>query len=407
MKKNIIIFRFLLIISFVFSSQIGVAEVSDSFDVLLEKAEQFYSEKEIPKAIVFLSKAILKDSSNPKLLDIIKKLSCDNKLPDDDQKALLQIEDLLSFSNNLIKRKSYFERKKEELNEDLLIKGFKSALIYEELVNAETKVWEQQLFSHTSWSDKDLKTQAPLKVVIKILLSQQKEISSQIMVLTQQHNRLKDLNRESQRMIIDRNDIRELIAQKQNDLYKQQIALIREKTDYFEQKTKSAQDKVEQLTQQIVEAALKLSEKDEEFNRQAQQLAKLNEHIQELESRFELRERILAEKDTSFESLKANLKEIKQNALLQKEEINKILLTKNEQLVELDGILGIYKDKLGDASREIKQKTTNILILEDQLAYVQKQLSEKDRIIKKAQAQIKEMKEQLKKVQSQFSCQGS
>ncbi len=75
---------------------------------------------------------------------------------------------------------------------------------------------------------------------------------------------------------------------------------------------------------------------------------------------------------------------------------------KNEQIDELEGILGIYKEELAEARGEIKDNLANISTLEEQLTLVQTELFEKDEALNKTQTNLDDLKTEIKDLKKEL-----
>jgi len=65
----------------------------------------------------------------------------------------------------------------------------------------------------------------------------------------------------------------------------------------------------------------------------------------------------------------------------------------------MEGILEIYRYKLSDAHKNIKEKNANIVTLEEQLTFVQARLFEKNKMLKQARESLGFLELQLTDVQ--------
>ncbi|MBF0522344.1 MAG: hypothetical protein HQL24_04720 [Candidatus Omnitrophica bacterium] len=379
----------------------------NSSDRFLIEAYQYSSGGKTLEAMVSVGKTILSNPLNPKIPDFLDEFSKTPSLTSQQQIGILHIEDLISYLGNLNQKINYFKAKKDELQEQLIKNGYDGYALTEELSKERATVWQKSFTPKAHWSQEDLKTHDPMDATIEILSAKSEELKVEILALQEEFNRLKQLNANYASLIIEKDSTNSELISRNNELYKRQLSLIMQKLNDFQSEVQHRNKRIEQLTRQLVDSVLKLSEKDLALEKQSEQIALLNDHLTELESRFELRDRILNEKDAAFTSLKADFEDLKLQAIKERKEIIALVSSKEKKLAELSGILKLYKGKLGQSSQNAHKQSYDILSLQRQLALVKKQLFEKNRILQKTQQAFQDLERKLLEVDGKFKDQGN
>ena len=67
-----------------------------------------------------------------------------------------------------------------------------------------------------------------------------------------------------------------------------------------------------------------------------------------------------------------------------------------EKLIELSGILKIYKDKLVEETKATQERAADIIVLEEQLALMENELNAKNKALVKTQHDLHDLEDQLR-----------
>jgi len=164
-------------------------------------------------------------------------------------------------------------------------------------------------------------------------------------------------------------------------LLKEELTGVRKRLSDLEEHVKEKDEKVANLTEQLVDFSLKLTEKESLLTKNADNLTSLNQELTDLYSRFELGQRILKGKDDQIQSLEEALKDVQLQTTERGELLKDALVSKDEELAEISGILQIYKGKLGDTTKKLREKTAmlqktkqDLAVLENRLLGIQEEL---------------------------------
>lgn len=204
----------------------------------------------------------------------------------------------------------------------------------------------------------------------------------------------------------------------------------------YEEKDK----KTSQLTNQVVNLTLQLSEKEMLLQDQSSSFDMMNDQMNELRSRIALGQRIMQEKDEkittledklnspelSFDNEVGRFKELMAKLNVNKGLINEqekrinelndklnvmkdralkyhdMLQAKDDQIIELNGILQIYREKLSDAVKQVKRDGSDISGLKNEITFTKSQLVEKDKSLKKTERKLTLLEDELSHLYQQL-----
>jgi len=219
--------------------------------------------------------------------------------------------------------------------------------------------------------------------------------------------------------------------------FKKELGLLYVQLDRFEEDAGKKDSKIKELSKQVVDLSLRLSETEMLLNKKIEAVGSLTRELDDIKQRFMLGQRIIQEKDAQMQSLQETLQEAHLGSGDRKEEIgqiialkkeladvqaqfesdqviireksdqiaalrnelqsmqdevkgnaeyaNVLLVEKDREIKELNGILSIYQQSLGDASRAIKEKGSRLDSLRDEVVRLQKSLA-----VEKAFLRVKE-----------------
>lgn len=163
---------------------------------------------------------------------------------------------------------------------------------------------------------------------------------------------------------------------------KEEIEVLRKQLTALQQYVERREEKINFLTNQLIELSLRLSEKEQSLGENVIRLTALSQRLTDLQSRWELGQRIIQEKDRQISSLAAGMtspaeeqsrpenkdKEIqalkntidhlRREALQANGHFKNYLSSQNKEFNELKGVLQIYREKLRQANQLMKEKVS-------------------------------------------------
>ena len=136
----------------------------------------------------------------------------------------------------------------------------------------------------------------------------------------------------------------------------------------------------------------------EKKERKTIELEKKHERLKKYLYKVKKRSEIKSEK---IDSLKRQIASRKSSKGRQK--FKRYIDKKDREIEELEGVLGIYREKLKKASFSLKDNVASIVTLEEQITLVQTDLFEQDEILEEAKRRIKELEKKIQGMQKNFS----
>ncbi len=391
----------------------------------------------VTEAVDDFSKAILRDPHNREAQGQLMALASQGSLTPQQRINLVLLKDLVKYNQSLEAKVDYYETKNRLLREILIQKGYPVPFSDEEII--------QIKFNGTSAE--------PLEQVNAALRFEKQQLSDKIVFLKKEYDRLRNvrsenfsnvrrvvktqpserithfynpysedfhnrtkgstesLNVPSEQIIRNQDmyaaqfkpvEVPTVISASREDalMLKNELALVLGKLNNLERNITQKDQRIEELNKQIVNYALELSEVKMMLTQKIEKISSFNTALIDIQSRFELGQRIIQEKDGTIQSVQAMLQEVRTQLFSRENEIKTILTSKDEKLVELNGILQVYKEKLGDVHQEVKEKGASVSTLEDQLTLVQVKMFEKNKMLRKTQEQFLKLEGQLKDIQN-------
>ncbi len=157
--------------------------------------------------------------------------------------------------------------------------------------------------------------------------------------------------------------------------------------------------KIAHLSDQVVAFSLKLAEQEMVLSEKARLTDTLREQYSDLESRFELGQKIIQEKNTQIQSLQDGLASLQAEAAVHQRELSDMLVFKDGEVNELIGIVRIYKDKLAAVHDRLKRKQMSISDLESTVEAMRVTLFEKETALNKTKERMSRLEQQLHNAQ--------
>jgi len=404
---------------------------------------ELYQQGDILGAMNDLSRALLMDPDDKEAYEALIHMSSLQRLTAKQKINLLFFEDLVSQRQNLLNKIDYYQSKKAALENTLIKSGMRRAFIDENLlsITKEIEGFAQRTFKNARRDSS--KQQDPLAVVIDSVAFEKDRLSEKVLIHSRQYDRLKDLQKDFQghdrsvaslksfrdniggtsrprthyqnvrnyRPILSippdtQNDhLRDDIAGETNpeiDLVKRHMALIHRRLYGLKKILDEKEQHMNKLTKELIDHALQLSEKDRLLSKKNEELASLNKEFVDIRSRFDLGQRILQEKNDQIQSLQGTIEDFRSAASTENKKKDDFLAKKDEQLIELNGILRIYRLKLADATGMNKEKTATISTLEEQLTLAQTKIFQRGDALQETRDNFVSLENQLNDIQEKL-----
>ena len=361
-------------------------DTSSIVESLIQHAEDMVLKGDTEAAISSFSQALLLDLYSKSAQIALSNIAHTKNIKANTKATLFLLEDLFSMTDNLLKKVGYYANKNRELKRRLVSLGYKSDDIKENMLKIKMQTISSSSKPSYRWQSEFLYNKDTLVILNDILRQEKNDLSVELDYLKEQNVALKKIQEKGRvrEAFLNKAQLsayqRAAIKKKEDmtDVYRRQFSLVREHMDNLKSEVFLKEKRVEKLARSLMDTALRLTEKEMRLRERMEQISLLNGRLQELESRFELGQKIMKDKDKKISSTREDLELLKKRVVEQREELALILSSKDDKLIELNGILQIYKGKLGDVSKGIKEKIVNIKILEEQLSFVRKRLFEKD-----------------------------
>lgn len=412
-------FLLLFFLIWIISGKIVPADASSSLaDSLIAHGVDQYEKGDIKGAVQDFSRALLIEADNSVAKNNLFALRDEDHLDSLTKLNLLKVEDIVNQIQHLTQKKAYLEGSKQYLEKLLVRQGIKTYLIEQQLAPLKPK----RLAGKTVLSSSEESPQA-LDSLAQVFMEQKDELTNSIVFLQKQCNFLRGWQKNNiYTNLIETAAIRSstpgssaLSKQKfsssrflkatpfnRDGYLLKQIALVRQKVDDLELEANKKDEKVLHLTQQVIDLSLRMSESDIVLEKKDNNYEVLNQQLADLKSRFDLGQRIIQDKDERIDQLDIKVEKLQAQSLEYEKEFNSLLASKDQKLIELNGILQIYKSKLSDVSHEFKNSASGYTVLKEQLALIQQEMQEKNLIIARAKEDITQLESQLAQLRDEL-----
>lgn len=432
MRIQIIGFRiFLLFLPCFFISSITFAEnnfASLSFRQQITK--DIFQIYEVKKAIIKLCRELGIDPRNKTAQQNFQLIAGHPALGAKQRAQIYLLQDLLGFNRDLKRRSKYLVIKRDVLKDQLIESGNNDVIFEQNLrdikSNMERPIGVQSYYYHPLFGRSD-----PLIQFYQILNDEKDRLLARVEYLHEQYRWLKITKNDGQGPVppdtivqysnivipsisdsfinvepqLMKGEVDELI-----NVFPDRITLApierkdfdsHEKPDNFKQKDQ----KIDDLSMQVVDLSLRMSEIETLFKREVKSAELLKAELDDVQQRFMLGRRIIQEKDSEIQSLQETLDYLKKES----KNSDNVSYSRDEKLIELSGMLEIYKHKLGEKDRLAKEKTralyrtqNNFNALQGQLATLESELLEIKRHSINGEFQNPEIENKIQELHSQF-----
>ncbi|MBF0479800.1 MAG: hypothetical protein HQL26_09985 [Candidatus Omnitrophica bacterium] len=336
---------------------------------LLNHGAQQIKNGSIETAINDFSRILLINPMQTEAQDNLIRLSNENHITSFYKIRLVYFRDLITSINNLVKQISYFESKIDQISGTT-----RSA---DEIVNLHKKLAEPEYSKDISIDNRNF-----LEILNEMLRIQKEHLSIKLAGTTQKYA-----------LLIDQN--------KTLNIYQPQ--------NIYNTETRMAprQEPITSISQsgnnqKIIDLSLQLTEKDQQLNKKDERFTKLINELKDLQARFDLNQQLLEQKQISIDDLQEKLAKNSDQLNNKNDDTAAALLQREENLIEANGILAIYKDKFQESQNQIKFKERDVKKIEALTALKIRKYSQIVKNLEKEKTDFEQMKEYLEIYQHKF-----
>ena len=161
-------------------------------------------------------------------------------------------------------------------------------------------------------------------------------------------------------------------------------------------------DTLEGYRQKLRDTEEIIAENNNSLDSLTDKLVNLQEQVENGRRTIIIGKRTITAKDKQISALKRTIDSLRAKKDTGRETLKIIISEKDDQLNELNNILGVYRAKLSEANNTLKTKDANTTTLEEQLILVQTKLFDKDKHLQIANEQLSSLGEQILEMQSKL-----
>ena len=368
---------------------------ADIIEQFVRQGMKCFQQKDTPGAIDHFARALLLDPSHKTARDNLTRISVQTSLPASQRIQLFLSDDLLISNEKLQKKVDYFTAKRDALAATLIQQNYPQTLIDQKF-----QAIRDRFILPTGNQRKDAGTLSPLETLNKSLIRDQERLTRELLNVQEQISWLREApNRQPQTAShVKTGDFAEPW---------QQIADVREELNELRRQVQALQenvqhkdDRITTLTKQVVEFSLKLTEREMILSEKVNALSSLHDAYANLQSRQELGQKILEEKNVQIQSLQEGLAALQADTAVHTKEINGLIAAKDQALDQWEKILSIYQGKLKGATETIEVRKADVAALEEQLAMVRTKLFEKETALEKTKEKLVILEKQFQSIVS-------
>ncbi len=369
----------------------------------VRQGKKYYQQGDAQGAINHFARVLLRDPSHKTARGNMILISAWRSLSASQRIQLLLSEDLL-ISNEKLQKKLIFLTTQRDTLAASLIQGNYPPMM---LIDQKFQAIQGRVLSPKDDQKEVAGPIDPLETLNRFLIREQNRLSQELSRVGEQIARLRpagSLREEPQTPDTQASRLPKTDSHRETW---QQIADVREELNELRRQVKALQedvkhkdDKIMALTKQVVEFSLKLTEREMILSEKIGALGSLHEAYADLQSRQELGQRIMEEKNTQIQSLQEGLAALQADTAVHTKEINSLIAAKDQALDEWEKILAIYQGKLKDATKTIEVRNADVTTLEEQLAMVRTKLFEKETALEKTKEKLVSIEKQFQSVVS-------
>jgi hypothetical protein len=382
-----------ILLSFFFCFSVSAQVRVRTIDSIFKEGEKQLAEGSYSSAINNFARVLMANQSHAQANDSLLKLMYNDRLSGKEKASIITYQDLTGYNARLLDKINFYLSRRNNLVKDLLSKGFTQNQIDHELETFYTELLNKRMIFQSKIENPTDIDASSMENLLNALSLKKEELSSELENVERQYTQLKEFDHlEYERRL---SQIRELpylhSSTKDNPEFQNELAKL--KTMLIDLQTVVAEKDKE-----VADLTLKVKNLITNTNQIPSESADKN--LAKIQSKLDVSHEIIDEQNRQIQALKMDLERYKK---LERPQITTLNMPPDAQLIELSGILDIYKGKLAEATHEIKEHTIYIAKLEEKLTDVQTALSEKDQIISKAQQDMIRLEGKLIDLQREFN----
>ncbi|GEM_PF-3229630 len=354
-----------------------------------------YQENDTLGAVDSFARALLLDPANKTARKTLASINEQASLPAEQRIQLFLSEDLFALNENLQKKLGHFTLQRDAMAAALIQQNYPQTAIDQKF-----QAIRDRFALPAGDREKDSGSLRPLEALNKFLTQEQKRLSWELSRVKEQLSWLQETKKPPTRP-------EHRMTRAEPGASWQQIAGVREELGELRRQVQALQDDVQgkddritALTKQVVEFSLKLTEREMVLSEKVNALGSLHEAYAELQSRQELGQKILEEKNVQIQSLQEGLAALQADTALHTKEISGLIAAKDQALDQWEKILAIYQGKLKDTTQVLDARDRDVVTLQEQLALVQTKLFEKETALQKTKEKLVSLEKQFQAVVS-------
>ncbi len=378
---------------------------------LMEEAKDQLEAKNYSQSVVFLAQVL---SSNPNFKsaqDLLNQLKSTNALSAAENADIDAFQNLNSFNNDITIKINNFLQKRNFILKNLESKGYQRSFLNNQLTQLQLELIQLREASERKISELQKGKAVGLKPLVALASIKRDTLIAELDNIEKQFNQLASVTGDQKKnqpvmdiVVVSPQVESGVQPQNQPENVVNQLSSLQQDILKLQQIVQEKDEKVNQLTKQLELLSNKINPDSSDEGSSSNAYVS-QEDFNDLKSRFELSQKIIQNKDEEIQSLKKGNVPIvsapqpirEQSAVVQRP--NGDL---EEQLIEVSGILEIYKGKFFDVYKDLKTNTAHMNDLEEKLTLVQNKLFEKDQMIEKAQESMKKLEEKLLELQGEL-----
>jgi len=186
-------------------------------------------------------------------------------------------------------------------------------------------------------------------------------------------------------------------------VFKTELKLLTKHVNNLEDDVLLKASKIDHLKHENNRLSVKNEQKNSILYNKTSRIASLDKSLKEAYSRIKLGKNIIDKKEKNIRTLKGKIQQMHSIKIFKNEDLSSALNTKRMELVELEGIMNIYKENLLESINKSKAATAFNATLEGQINLIQLNLLEKNSLIENSKKNFFLLKKKLDNLEKKLS----
>lgn len=420
---KIIVFVFLLnpLVSFAYSDEkVPVKEKSyqlEIVDSLLKHGIHFLESNDIAQAIDDFTKVLLIDADDQTAIEYLQEISLMPQLMINQKVDLIYLNDLIVNRNRLRSLVVHYEEKASFLADSLMEGGLDSQWLHSQMSEIKMNVLDSYEKPLERMQRPSVEEKIPMAAAVKLFKTDGARLQIRLTYLKEQYQQLDELTKNdfsppvkivTSSFLTENKDFRNSLAVSdgsKNEMSRFRVELdnLRGQLTSLKEDLRVKDEKLVLLTRELINYTLTLKEKESLLSQKSEHFKMIEEEFLDMESRLKLGQKIVEEKNKEITVLK---KEIQNKSDFKSDRgdlAGSLPNSKKEKLIELKGIVNIYKGKLKDSDQANKNKENALDVLEEKVHFVEEKLVKRNQLLKQTRDELSAFERQLKTAQSELN----